>query len=82
VPSAQVTISDNRILSNGGNGVALYERPCYDTDSAFAGCVSGGGNTIPGLGEPDGNRLGAVCPDELRFLVSEEGGELDRRPTP
>ena len=77
--SAQATISENRILGNGLHGVALYERPCFDTGSVFGGLVAGGKNTIPGPDEPDGNKQGAVCPNALQFLTTEEGGELDRR---
>jgi len=50
----------------------------YDTD-IFRGYVTGHGNVIPGPSDPDGNELEAVCVDELNFLISEEGEELDRR---
>lgn len=80
--SAEAAIRSNRILGNGRSGVALFEGTCYDTDSEFTGRVSGGGNTIPSLGEPNENRPGAFCPDVLQFLISEEGGELDRRQAP
>ena len=79
--TAQVTLIENTIDKNGGYGVALYQKECfdeaYDTD-IFRGYVTGHGNTIPGLGEPDGNHLGTVCPNELEFLSTEAGGELDR----
>lgn len=61
--SAQATIERNTITKNLGYGVALYQQPCYDTDEVFFGLISGKGNTIPGLGEPDGNDKGNLCPD-------------------
>jgi len=72
--SAQATIEGNTIINNRGYGVALYQRPCYDTDKVFEGHISGKRNTIPGPGEPGGNGEGAVCPSELDFLMTEEGG--------
>jgi len=80
--SAQLTLDGNVIKANAGYGVALYERPCFDKTTVFTGLVTGGGNTIPDPNEPDGNKLGAVCPETLRFLMTVEGGELDRRPAP
>lgn len=77
--TSQASILDNRILSNGGYGIDLYSPSCHSLGNAFTGLVTGGGNTIPGPSEPDGNREGPVCPDELSFLMTEEGGELDMR---
>jgi len=73
--SAQATIEGNLILSNEDYGVVLFERPCFDTDRVFRGYVTGKQNTIPGPDEPDGNKKDAVCPEELDFLMTEEGGE-------
>lgn len=83
--SAHVTLSGNRVAANAMYGVFLYERPCADTDFVFSGYLTGHDNVIPGMFEPvgmfqpEGNKLGAVCPPVLMFLVTEEGGELDRR---
>ncbi|MFO8034074.1 MAG: right-handed parallel beta-helix repeat-containing protein [Candidatus Bipolaricaulota bacterium] len=76
---AHATIEGNKILANGGYGVTLYTRPSYDVGVGFSGYVTGARNTIPGTDEPDGNELGAVPPCRLAFLMTEEGGELDRR---
>ncbi len=74
---AVATLIGNKIARNT-QGVALRDRGCGYTDQAFTGRVSGHGNTIPGANSPDGNEI-AVCPDDLAFLTSEEGGTLDRR---
>jgi len=78
--AAQVTLIENTIDKNGGYGIALYEKECFDeaygTD-VFRGYVTGHGNVIPGSGAPDGNRLGAVCPSKLHFLITEAGTEMD-----
>jgi parallel beta-helix repeat protein len=73
--SAQATIVANTIISNKGYGVTLYQQPCNDTAEVFTGHVSGKANTIPGPQEPDSNGKGAVCPEDLKFLMTEEGGE-------
>lgn len=79
--SSQATIEDNTILNHNGYGIALMDSPCFfNTDFAFTGRVTGVGNKIPGPGKPDENKVSAVCPDGLAFLVTEEGGELDQRP--
>ena len=70
--SSEATIRDNAITNNS-RGVVLVEAPCEDTDETFTGVLEGGANTF------DDNEEGAVCPDELEFLMTEEGGELDRR---
>jgi parallel beta-helix repeat protein len=75
-------VEGNDIFLNGNYGVALYERPCFDKDGVFTGSVTGGRNTIPGPGEADGNQAGAGCPSALGFLMTEEGGELNRQATP
>ncbi len=77
--SAQATIEGNRISSNGHFGVALDERPCLDRSDAFTGYLIGKGNVIAGPSADDRRAEAAVCPDELAFLMTEEGGELDRR---
>jgi len=74
--AAQATIDGNLISDNERYGVALYLQSCgfpYG-ERAFRGRVSGKGNTIPGPEELDGNHEDAVCPEELKFLASEEGG--------
>ena len=66
---AQANIEENKVTGNAGYGVALYQRPCYDTDHIFEGAVKGRSNEILG------NEKGEVCPSpELNFLMTEEGG--------
>jgi parallel beta-helix repeat protein len=79
--SAQATIEGNEIINNQGYGVALYLKICGFAFGAetFQGHVAGRKNTIPGPDEPDGNKKGAVCPEELGFLMTEEGGEYPLR---
>ncbi len=77
--SPQATIEDNWIALANRYGVVLWEGPCVSTDELFAGYVSGSGNTIPGPDEEHGNRKSALCPDILAFLMTDKGGELDRR---
>ncbi len=73
--SCQVVLEDNTIVDNRGFGVALFERPCFPgTWWVFRGHISGSGNTF------ESNQRGDVCPPELQFLATTEGGELDRRP--
>ena len=73
--SAGVTIERTEIKSNWGYGVALYQQPCFDTDDIFQGRVFGKDNFIPGPDEVFGNEDGAVCPPELEFLRTPEGGQ-------
>jgi len=63
--SARATIEDNAIMGNERYGVALTNEP-------FAGYVTGRGNTIPGPDKRDGNQEGAVCPNELNFLMTKK----------
>ncbi len=70
---AQATIQDNIVQDSEGYGISPYELPCVYTDWVFTGHVTGKGNT--GGGNADGD----YCPEELAFLFTEEGGELDRR---
>lgn len=76
--NAHVVLTNNRIVqqkTGWGYGVMLHGAPCYDYQDAkpFRGIVEGGGNII------EENRRGEVCPDALMFLMTEEGGELNRR---
>jgi len=77
--SARATVEGSALLNNERYGIALHTAPCYDTGEVFTGLVTGEGNVIPGLDDPDGSKEGAVCPDELSFLMTEEGGQLDWR---
>lgn len=52
-----------------------WKRP-WETEGSFFGQVSGGANTIPGTEEIGMNGKAAVCPLELDFLRTEEGGVL------
>jgi len=77
--SAEATLEGNVIQGNQRYGVLLFERPCITTDSVFAGYVAGRRNLIPWPELPGGNRFGEVCPADLDFLLTTDGGELDRR---
>lgn len=68
------TIEGNRLF-----GVALYERPCFQTSATFSGYVAGRGNTIVGLDEAALVGREAFCPLDLIFLSTAKGGFLDRR---
>ncbi|MCR4403864.1 MAG: right-handed parallel beta-helix repeat-containing protein [Candidatus Acetothermia bacterium] len=76
---ARASIVRNRIISNRGYGILLYHRPCYMTAEAFLGHHCGRANIISGSEEPEGNGLGAFCPGELQFLLTEAGGEHPQR---
>lgn len=77
--SPRVELVGNRITANGRYGVTLLAWPCELVLEVTQGHVTGRANAIPGPGEPNANLLGSVCPDALRFLTSEEGGEFDQR---
>ncbi len=77
--SFHATITGNLIRDNERYGVALWEPPCFNTDDVFTGYITGRRNLIPWPDLPGGNRLEAVCPVDLDFLLTTEGGELDRR---
>jgi len=66
--SSQAKILDNKIFENKRYGVVLFQRPCFDTDEKFEGKVEGGGNEIHDNGKGD------VCPSELNFLKTSQGG--------
>ncbi len=80
---AHVTIEGCVIAGNSRYGVLLYTPPCIYTTTpslyVFEGYVAGRANVIPGPGEPNANRQASVCPDTLRFLTTDQGGELDLR---
>ncbi len=69
--AARVSLEENRVLASGRYGVAAVE-------VRFTGYVSGRGNVVLGPGDPEGNAAGAVSPEELSFLMSEQGGEFGR----
>ncbi len=70
--SAQATIEGNKIINNGVYGIMLYQQPCVNADHGFTGHVSGRANTI-------WDNSIDVCPLELGFLTTEEGGEYGGR---
>lgn len=75
--SSQTHLERNTITNNRGYGVATYWHPCFPaTVWSFRGLISGSGNTL------EMNRRGDVCPAELEFLTTAEGGEFDLRPQP
>jgi len=79
--ATEATVEENKIIGNDEYGVAMDLKSCgfkYG-GGTFFGYVAGKQNIIPTVGEPDGNKKGAVCPNELDFLMTDEGGELDRR---
>ena len=71
----QAILEGNTIVDNRGYGVAIYWHPCFvGTGRFFRGHISGNDNVL------QGNVAGDVCPPELGFLSTAEGGELDLRP--
>jgi parallel beta-helix repeat protein len=75
---AILRLTESHLLRNQGYGVRAYLPGCVEDSQSelrFTGEVSGRGNTIPGPAEPDGNKKGAVCPAELAFLMTKEGGK-------
>lgn len=70
--SARAIIEQNQVMSNQEAGVIIME-------TSFTGYIAGRNNVIPGPYEPNGNAEAAVLPDELAFLITEQGGKLDRR---
>ena len=71
----RVTLDGNTVADNRGYGVAMLQRPCVMRSPwVWRGVISGAGNTI------ELNYFGDVCPPELEFLSTTEGGELDLRP--
>jgi parallel beta-helix repeat protein len=78
----QATITNCTITDNY-YGICITEPACSGPlDLRFTGLVSGRDNVIPGPEQPDGNKTVAVCPAELQFLMTTEGGELDWRLAP
>ncbi|TEU10562.1 MAG: hypothetical protein E3J25_08840 [Anaerolineales bacterium] len=72
--SPQAILEGNTIVDNRGSGVVLFMRPCFlASPRVFQGRISGSNNFF-GV-----NQGGAVCPPELGFLSTAEGGELDLR---
>ena len=82
---AKVLLTDCSVVRNV-LGILTYCKQCtdefripYNSDYRFTGFLSGSGNAIPGLGEPDGNPFGSICPDDgsidIDALVSEISDE-------
>lgn len=71
--SAQGILEENSVIANWGYGVGLYHLHCFGSGWTFTGRVEGGGNLL------DENHRGTVCPAELQFLETAEGGVLDLR---
>lgn len=78
--SATALLCGNEIAGNETAGLRLVERPCVETSARFAGIVAGRGNRIPDSHDAAGIAVAGLCPAELSFLATEEGGTLDRRP--
>jgi parallel beta-helix repeat protein len=68
--SLRATIEGNTIDGNRTFGISLYDHLCrifcLSQDVCFTGVVTGKENTV----------RGAVCPQELEFLATPQGGEL------
>lgn len=72
--TSEVVLEGNTISGNRGFGVSVFQRPCFVMSRwIFRGRISGSGNLV------EANRRGDVCPSELEFLTTAEGGELDLR---
>lgn len=73
--SCQAILEGNTIVDNRGYGVAIYWHRCFvGTGRLFRGRISGKDNVL------QGNVAGDICPPELGFLSTAEGGELGLRP--
>lgn len=69
--SCQAVLENNTILDNRGFGVTIVQHPCFlGSPWVFDGRISGHSNAF------SGNWQGDVCPPELGFLSTPEGGEL------
>ncbi len=75
--SAQLTLEESSIQRNRGYGIALFAAPCFDNEGRFTGRVAGRSNRISAPSESDVIVGGTVCPSELGFLMTAQGGELD-----
>ncbi len=73
--SCQVTLEGNTIAENHGFGAATRDHRCFHQSFwSFRGRISGSTNVF------EANRRDDVCPPDLGFLSTSQGGELDRRP--
>lgn len=61
---AMIELVENRIVDNGGWGIALQTRDCLPAQPpvGFAGMIQGNNNLIPDPGQPHANANGALCP--------------------
>ncbi len=74
-PDTHVELTENEIYANLDRyGVEVETPPCVFRPTTVRGTISGRKNVIPGPEEGAANRLGAVCPDELSFLMTDQGG--------
>ena len=72
--TSKLQLTGSSIWDNEGYGIRTTGNGClggvFATGSArFTGQITGGGNTIRGGDEENGNLQGAVCPAELVFLT-------------
>jgi parallel beta-helix repeat protein len=82
--SSELEIDGSTVAGNRWGGIQLGPQGLMGPEgTSFAGRVAGGGNSIPGPDEAEGNDgAGWAYPAELDFLTTAEGGELDRRSRP
>jgi len=77
--TAAAELLGNEVVGNERFGISLHESPCSTTvHHYFEGLVSGHGNVVAPMTGEQPNKRGAVCPEELSFLMTNEGGQLDR----
>jgi parallel beta-helix repeat protein len=70
--SCQAILEGNTVADNRGFGIVIYERPCFwESPWVFQGHITGRSNVFRA------NLRGDVCPPQLGFLSTAEGGELD-----
>jgi len=55
---ASPSLMNNQITNNSQYGIALYQKPCFNTESTFQGKVLGGSNELSGNGQGD------LCPPD------------------
>lgn len=74
---SKVQLINNEIYANQGWGVRLNVSPCVSSGTMFLGSVSGFGNRIEEVTQDiSSNTEGIVCPSDINFLVSTQGGAV------
>lgn len=76
--AARLHIEESQLVATNGWGLALLIEACgvnLPSDATYEGLITGRNNEIPGKEELGEDALGDVCPPELKFLKTPEGGQ-------